>query len=615
MAGNAQGGHGKKTKKAVIGSKLAPFNPHWITELIVDAGPEACASFLTQVDPKDPENRVLIHVSSHAFSAAELNYSHVEKEAYACVWACIKDHLHLYGTKFNLITDNVGCQKIFEEDIPRKKIPPRLERLKSKLAVYNAKVIFRPGLSIIADYLSRRSPKIAEKAATPSKKVMVREVSEMPLDNEPYKISIDDIKAAMVLDPVMVELERAMGRNRSIRNNKRLTGFSGVFKELRVHRTGIILRNNLIVIPESLRIKAIKYAHEGHLGMVLCKRLLRNRCWWPGMDAMIECEVNDCAPCQANTDTTTHEPMIATVFSKEKLGLTSVDFSSRMPSGEYLLVVYYETGRLPAYRISGSLTSEDAIVLLTRIFNVHGIPQVLKSDNGPAFKSAEFAEFSRRLGFRHQKITPLNPEANGGCERMMGPINKAVMCAAVEGVSWKEGVKRFMTNYRSTPHSATGIPPDEYMTGVDSCKIIPSFKPKRSIEELYEIASRNDKIAKDRCKKNADRNQRAKESRFAVNNPVMHKWLRKNKHMSLFDPFPYRLKEIKGNMVTMERPGHVVVRNSRFAKKISEKCYENAVDLVKKGMKPKNDEVAIITTTTTTTETGGSGYSTRSSGR
>ena len=40
--------------------------------------------------------------------------------------------------RFNHITDNIGCQKIFEEDIPRRKIPPRLEsKLKSKLAVYN----------------------------------------------------------------------------------------------------------------------------------------------------------------------------------------------------------------------------------------------------------------------------------------------------------------------------------------------------------------------------------------------------------------------------------------------------------------------------------------------
>ena len=55
-----------KVKKTM----LTHFNPSWITELIVDAGPEACASFLTQVNPKDPEHRVLIHCQSYAFSPA-----------------------------------------------------------------------------------------------------------------------------------------------------------------------------------------------------------------------------------------------------------------------------------------------------------------------------------------------------------------------------------------------------------------------------------------------------------------------------------------------------------------------------------------------------------------
>lgn len=141
-----------EVKEALLTNKMAHFNPHWITELIVDAGPEACASFLTQVNPNNPKHRVLIHCASHEFSGAELNYAHKEKEAYACVWACIHDHLYLYGNKFNLITDNIGVQKIFQEDKVRRKIPPRLERLKAKLAPYNATVIFRPGLENIADY-------------------------------------------------------------------------------------------------------------------------------------------------------------------------------------------------------------------------------------------------------------------------------------------------------------------------------------------------------------------------------------------------------------------------------------------------------------------------------
>ncbi len=37
----------QEVKDTLITKKMTHFNPKWITEMIVDAGPEACASFLT----------------------------------------------------------------------------------------------------------------------------------------------------------------------------------------------------------------------------------------------------------------------------------------------------------------------------------------------------------------------------------------------------------------------------------------------------------------------------------------------------------------------------------------------------------------------------------------
>ncbi len=44
----------------------------------------------------------------------------------------------------------------------------------------------------------------------------------------------------------------------------------------------IILRGSKIVLPESLRLKAIHIAHEGHQGLVKTKQLLREKVWYPG---------------------------------------------------------------------------------------------------------------------------------------------------------------------------------------------------------------------------------------------------------------------------------------------------------------------------------------------
>ena len=49
---------------------------------------------------------------------------------------------------------------------------------------------------------------------------------------------------------------------------------------------GIILRGSRIVLPESLRLKAIQIAHAGHQGLVKTKQLLREKVWYPGIDKL-----------------------------------------------------------------------------------------------------------------------------------------------------------------------------------------------------------------------------------------------------------------------------------------------------------------------------------------
>jgi hypothetical protein len=46
---------------------------------------------------------------------------------------------------------------------------------------------------------------------------------------------------------------------------------------------------------------------------------------------------------------------------------------------------------------------------LDAIFSRQGLPEVLKSDNGPTFNGAEFEPYAKHCGFTHRKITPYWP--------------------------------------------------------------------------------------------------------------------------------------------------------------------------------------------------------------
>ena len=134
---------------------MAFFNSKLQTELYVDAGPDGCSSFLTQLHA-DGKTIKLVRCDSHAFTEQELRLSHLEKEAFACVWACKTNHIYVYGRRFDLITDALAVKKIFEEDKTRKRTPIRFIRWKSDLSVYNVRFVHREGSKNIADYLSRR---------------------------------------------------------------------------------------------------------------------------------------------------------------------------------------------------------------------------------------------------------------------------------------------------------------------------------------------------------------------------------------------------------------------------------------------------------------------------
>ena len=105
---------------------------------------------------KDMQTAKLFRCDSHAFNEAELRYSHIKKEAFACIWVCKTSHIYLYGRHFKIITDALSVKKIFQEDKVRKRTSIRFIRWRSDLSVYDVEFIHRQASKNIADFLSRR---------------------------------------------------------------------------------------------------------------------------------------------------------------------------------------------------------------------------------------------------------------------------------------------------------------------------------------------------------------------------------------------------------------------------------------------------------------------------
>ena len=99
------------------------------------------------------------------------------------------------------------------------------------------------------------------------------------------------------------------------------------------------------------------------------------------------------------------------------------------------------------------------------IFQTHGIPESVRSDNGPPFSSAEFEGFLDYLGIVHLKGIPYWPQSNGQVERCNETLLKIIRIATLEGKDWKRVLQNFLFQYRTTPHTVSGLSPAELLMG------------------------------------------------------------------------------------------------------------------------------------------------------
>ena len=396
------------------------------------------------------------------------------------------------------------------------------------------------------------------------------EVNLIVTECMPDAISLEDVNKATSLDEELQKIKLAVetGKMNELYNDPKMTRYTKVMNEFSVV-DGIVLKGRKIVIPKSLQKRIVKLGHEGHQGTVRCKQYLRSRVWFSGLDKAIDEEVKGCIPCQAATSAKHREPLVMTELPDKAWQKLSIDFCGPFPCGTYCFVVVDDYSRYPVVEFLTSTSASATIPKLDKIFSLFGIPEEIKSDNGPPFQGEEFKEYAKSVGFRHRKITPLHPEANGQAERFVRTLKKAVDTFVAEGKNWKREIHNFLRVYRSTPHATTGRSPFELIFGRPMDTKLPKVSGELHLEKDVQLRVR-DKTAKKKEKKYADTRRRTKLRKFMMGETVLVRQEKRNKLSTPFEPIPYHVTRVKGSMITAQRTtdNRTVTRNSSFFKSI-----------------------------------------------
>lgn len=533
-------------------SVMTYYDPNKPAELLVDGSPLGLGAILTQ------QGKVISY-ASRALTDVESRYSQTEREMLSVIWGMEHFHMYLFASSFSVVTDHKPLLGLVESARPAS---ARLERWRLRLMPYDFKLKYRPGSSNPADYISRHPVRASEPHADTAEDY----VHYITSNSVPKTLTMEQIQAETESDPLLQAVSRAIKTGKWT-SDPVLAPLKHLQDEFSLC-DAVVLRGTRIVIPAALQNQVVQLAHAGHQGIVKTKNLLREKVWFLGMDSMAESAVKSCIPCQAATTKSTPTPPLKP--SKLPAGPwqeISMDFLGPLPSGEMLLVIVDDYSRYPEVEIVSSTSFKCVVPKLDAIFARHGIPTVIKSDNGPPFCSADFASMAEYFGCVHRRVTPLWPQANGEAEHFMSPLTKSIRTAHLQHKSWKQELYSFLRQYRATPHVSTKVPPAEALFGRKIRTRLPELvpTPQRDIDKTIR---KNDADSKMKAKQYFDKRHSARESPLAPGDRVLVKQKKINKLTPPYDHRPLVIVKRKGSMITAKRGEYSVTRNISHFKRL-----------------------------------------------
>lgn len=440
--------------KNVLTSKpvLKIYDPQKLSIVTTDASSYGLGATLRQEQENgDP---CVIAYASRTLTPTECRYAQIEKEALALAWSCEKFRDYLTGTHFKLETDHKPLIPIFS----RKNLDdltPRLQRMKLRMMRYSYSIFHTPGKRLYAaDALSRK----------PQGKMGEADELEEEIDAYVHMVTsslpaschrLKEIRNSQQRDSTCKALEKLALEGWPTKKNLENSCLPYWNHRYEVSvQDGLLMKGSRIIIPSNLRSEVLKQIHEGHLGITKCRARARTSVYWPGINREIEEMVKNCTECIKEA-TNRHQPLIPSEFPERPWEIIGMDLFKLKGLWYLILTDYYS--RYPEIAKLDRLTSAETINHCKSIFARHGIPDIVRSDNGPQFEpvnTSEFAEFSRIYGFQHITSSPRYPQSNGFVE------------SAVKTVKFRlkksEDPYLALLTYRATPLE-NGLSPAELL--------------------------------------------------------------------------------------------------------------------------------------------------------
>ena len=403
------------------------------------------------------QNGQPVAYASRALTPTETQYAQIEKELLAIVYACNHFEAYIYGRKLvHVETDHQPLETIVQK--PLHTAPKHLQRMLLQLQKFSLQLKYKKGQHMyLADTLSRAYLSDVHVGEVAQELVDVDHTLSLALPTD----QIQQLRHASTDDPVLQRLRTTIRQGWP-------KSKSGVPNELRTYydlrdeltvQDALVFKGPLVVVPAALRKEMMASCHATHIGVEGCIRRARESLFWPRMSTELKEYVSKCDVCMAyraqpGKETLQQHEFVARPWAK--VGADLCDFQSRT----LLVVCDYFSNFIEVESIQ-SVTTRGVSKALKIMFARYGSPDVLVTDNGPQFSSAEFAAFAKSWNFDHVTSSPRYPQSNGKAENAVKTVKRLFSKCREAGQSEYKA----LLDWRNTPTEGVGTSPAQRFLG------------------------------------------------------------------------------------------------------------------------------------------------------
>lgn len=468
--------------------------------LTTDASNVAIGAVLSQ-GPVNSDKPVCY--ASRTLTKTEQNYSTIEKELLAIVWAVKYFRPYLYGRKFQILTDHRPLTWLMNLKDPNSK----LIRWRLKLEEYQYDIVYKKGkINTNADALSRIEINFNESDRATNNDSDINTIHSNE-ENITRFIPISEKPINYFPQQVILKLESKTKNTLQIlyKTHKRRIIHKNIFDEqtlIELIKQFVNPNKQTAILTDDVTFKTITSLHQrffNHYKLIRCMKLindvtssdeqdklisdyhdksnhrgitetlehLKRDYYFPNLKSKITHIINSCDVC-LRTKYERHPPKI-------KFEITQ---TPTRPN-EFLHIDIYSIQRTPilttldkfskfgsAYALN-TRNSKSVCESLLNYFSHHGIPKEIVTDNGSEFTGIIFKDFCKLHNITQHVTCTKSSTGNSPVERYHSTITE--LCRIIYDkdpqLSTTEILHNAVLSYNNAIHSSTKYTPFEIQTG------------------------------------------------------------------------------------------------------------------------------------------------------